>query len=89
MTVNPSPSSELPSQGPTVQRLHASVCPRCQGSVDRIPRETLDFMISFFVPVRRYRCLSIGCHWEGRLRRRRDAQPGDRSDSYAGRRPYL
>jgi len=89
MTVNPSPTAETLAQGPTAQRRHSSVCPRCQGSVDRIPRETLDFMISFFVPVRRYRCLSIGCHWEGRLRRRRDAQPGARGDSYADRRPYL
>ena len=47
-------------------------------------------MISVVVPVRRYRCLSIGCNWEGSLRKRFDPlSPAGRSDPYAGRRPFL
>ena len=66
------------------------MCPHCKGSTDRIPRSTLDFMISVIVPVRRYRCMAIGCNWEGSLRKRQGAPSrDDRSDSYAGRRPFL
>ena len=76
--------------GPAAQRLSPPACPRCDGSTDRIPRRTLDFMISVVVPVRRYRCLSIGCNWEGSLRKRHDPQsPDARSGSCAGRRPFL
>lgn len=44
------------------------VCPRCRGLTYRIPRRALDRLISWFVPVRRYRCRSMNCHWEGNLR---------------------
>lgn len=58
--------------------------------MDRIPRRTLDFMISVIVPVRRYRCLSRRCEWEGRLRKRPDSYSNDaRGDSYTARRPFL
>ena len=76
--------------GPSAQRPSATACPHCKGNTDRIPRNTLDFMISVFVPVRRYRCVSIGCNWEGRLRRPQGAASRDgHSDYYAGRRPFL
>ncbi|WP_184201580.1 hypothetical protein [Chitinimonas taiwanensis] len=43
-------------------------CPRCQGDTFRIPRNLLDRLISRFVLVHRYRCHSLRCGWEGRVR---------------------
>lgn len=43
-------------------------CPRCHGSVYRVPRRWLDFCTSWFRPVRRYCCRSLGCGWEGTMR---------------------
>lgn len=33
-----------------------------------MPRRFIDLVISKFVPVRRYRCVAVMCHWEGNLR---------------------
>ncbi len=56
------------------------VCPRCSGSVYRVPRRFVDLLLSIFVPVRRYRCGSMGCSWEGDLRKKAasPAEPGRR-----------
>lgn len=43
-------------------------CPRCNRPACRIQRRLVDRLISYFVPVRRYRCRSMGCGWEGNLR---------------------
>jgi hypothetical protein len=50
-------------------------CPRCNGSVYRVPRRVVDRLLSVFVAVRRHRCDEIGCHWEGNLRNRPATQP--------------
>jgi hypothetical protein len=46
-------------------------CPRCQGSLVRVRRLPLDRVISLLFPRRRYRCVAIGCGWEGALRVKR------------------
>lgn len=43
-------------------------CPVCNGSTNRIPRRLIDLILSIFTPVRRYRCRSMSCTWEGNLR---------------------
>ena len=43
-------------------------CPRCDGDLIRIRRRLVDRMVSLFTPVRRFRCVSLGCTWEGNLR---------------------
>lgn len=50
--------------------LHSSgfACPRCNASVFRVSRRLFDLFISIFMPVRRYRCISMECNWEGSLR---------------------
>jgi hypothetical protein len=58
-----------PGYGKTTERdLH---CPRCKGAIIRIRRTPLDRFLSLFVPLRRYRCVAIGCGWEGSLRAKR------------------
>ncbi|HJV27919.1 MAG TPA: hypothetical protein VJ673_19715 [Aromatoleum sp.] len=47
-------------------------CPRCKGSVYRIPRRLIDLLLSTVVPTHRYRCDTMGCNWEGNLRVARD-----------------
>lgn len=44
------------------------LCPRCNGRVTRIPRRSVDVLISAFTRTRRYRCRSPACGWEGNLR---------------------
>jgi hypothetical protein len=46
-------------------------CPRCNGSVYRVPRRSVDVLMGLFVRVRRYRCHSDSCGWEGNLRVKR------------------
>lgn len=46
-------------------------CPRCNGSLMRVRRHFADRMVSLFSPVRRYRCDSFACRWEGTLPARR------------------
>ena len=50
-------------------------CPSCQGRLYRVPRHFFDVVISKFTPVRRYRCFSVACCWEGTLRYRQTATP--------------
>ena len=42
-------------------------CPVCNASTNRIPRRFVDLLLSIFKPVRRYRCRSFKCTWEGNL----------------------
>jgi hypothetical protein len=35
--------------------------------VNRVPRRVIDRLLSLVYPVRRYRCRSFICHWEGNL----------------------
>jgi hypothetical protein len=49
----------------------ACTCPHCNGAVTRVPRRFVDVLLSAFVPVRRYRCRSLDCGWEGNLRVKR------------------
>ena len=46
-------------------------CPQCKSSVFHISRRILDRLISFVTPLRRYRCISMKCNWEGTLRDKR------------------
>ena len=61
-------SSPTNVQAPSATAKHSHHCPRCEGQVFRVPRHSFDFIISRFVPVRRYRCRSNECGWEGRQR---------------------
>lgn len=51
------------------------LCPHCLGSLSRVRRDLLDRLISVFVPVRRYRCPTMRCEWEGLLRISRVTPP--------------
>ena len=44
------------------------MCPRCNAPVFRVSRRLVDVLISVFVPLRRYRCRSMNCGWEGNFR---------------------
>ncbi len=44
------------------------ICPQCGSAVDRVPRRWMDRLVSLFTPTRRYRCRSLLCRWEGRVR---------------------
>lgn len=46
-------------------------CPRCEGPAIRVPRRFADLLISMFLSVSRYRCVSVDCGWEGNLRVKR------------------
>jgi hypothetical protein len=63
------------AEGPARPR---NICPQCQGRLDRVPRGVFDRVLSLFVPLRRYRCRSARCGWEGLLRR--SAAPADAED---------
>lgn len=72
--------------GDSEQSAPEPVCPRCKGLVYRIPRRFPDRVLSFFVPVQRYRCRSWACRWEGNLRLTEDSLPvGRRGKVYEGR----
>jgi hypothetical protein len=43
-------------------------CPRCQGTIIRVRRRTLDRLINLVLTRHRYRCTAVGCGWEGRIR---------------------
>lgn len=47
---------------------YGQLCPVCNASTIRIPRRFVDRLRSIFAPIRRYRCRSINCTWEGNLR---------------------
>lgn len=46
-------------------------CPRCNGTAYRVPRRFMDVLMSLFIQVRRYRCDSPDCGWEGNRRVKR------------------
>lgn len=61
-------------------------CPCCGGAVNRVPRRLLDHLISALMPVRRYRCRAVACHWEGTLRDERfDLAPDDSAKRFVHR----
>lgn len=58
-------------------------CPRCAGAVNRVPRRLMDRLVSALVPVRRYSCRTLACHWEGALRDECfDLLPADNTKRY-------
>ena len=57
------------AETPDDSRLLACKCPRCEGDLIRIRRRPIDRMFSLFVSVRRFRCVNLGCIWEGNLRK--------------------
>jgi len=57
-----------PGYGKTEQGLR---CPRCKGALIRIRRRPIDRLVSLILPRRRFRCVAIGCGWEGNLPARR------------------
>jgi hypothetical protein len=42
-----------------------TVCPKCGQALRRRRRKALDYLISRFVPVRRYKCRNPECGWSG------------------------
>jgi len=50
-------------------------CPRCNASVFRVSRRFVDMFISLFISIRRYRCISMKCNWEGNLREKQNYLP--------------
>jgi hypothetical protein len=56
-------------------------CPLCDTRVIRIPRRFIDRVISVVHSVRRYRCGSFTCNWEGNLPHK--ALVPDRPDAMA------
>ena len=55
-----------------------TACPRCGTHLQRVHRRSLDHLVSWFVPVRRYRCANGECRWRGL--RVVAAQPGHHSE---------
>lgn len=55
--------------------LQTPSCPRCNGALVRVRRHFVDRLVSLFTPVRRYRCDSFACRWEGTLRTARAEAP--------------
>jgi hypothetical protein len=45
--------------------LTVTKCPRCNGSITRTHRHSLDHLISILVPIRRYKCNDQSCGWRG------------------------
>lgn len=43
------------------------LCPHCEGHLSRIHRSFADHLWNLVTPVRRYRCRSAVCGWEGLL----------------------
>jgi hypothetical protein len=44
-----------------------STCPLCKSSVVRVRRRFVDRLVNLLFPIRRYRCQSFLCRWEGNL----------------------
>lgn len=53
-----------------VAHIGRPTCPRCNLPLYRIPRRSIDYFLSIFVPVRRYGCQGMSCNWSGTLRYR-------------------
>jgi hypothetical protein len=49
-------------------RYTAKSCPKCRSNLHRVWRRPVDRLISFFVPVHRFRCQQFVCQWTGNLR---------------------
>jgi len=60
-----------------VHQLRGPACPHCGSGLERVPRRWLDRLVGLMTPLRRYRCLSITCAWEGNLRSE-SSRPGKR-----------
>jgi hypothetical protein len=43
-------------------------CPVCSAALVRTPRRPVDYLISRFTPVQRFRCERFSCQWQGNLR---------------------
>ncbi len=43
-------------------------CPHCGTALVRTPRRPIDYLISRFVPVQRFRCERFSCQWQGNIR---------------------
>lgn len=43
-------------------------CPVCGKALVRTPRRAIDYLISKFVPVQRFRCERFSCQWQGNIR---------------------
>jgi hypothetical protein len=65
----------LMSVGNTAVASHSRACPRCQSAVFSVSRRLSDLFVSLFIPLRRYRCISMKCSWEGTLRERKTRLP--------------
>jgi hypothetical protein len=50
-----------------VYRTREVECPCCHGRAYRVRRRLVDRIVSLIVPCRRYRCIAMGCGWEGNL----------------------
>ncbi|HIC88411.1 MAG TPA: hypothetical protein EYP04_03285 [Anaerolineae bacterium] len=46
-------------------RWTGETCPRCGGRISRVHRHFTDRLLDLVIPVRRYRCRSSACRWEG------------------------
>ena len=51
-------------------------CPSCASDLGRVQRRWIDRLISLYLPVHRYRCISPGCCWIGNLCARPLGDPG-------------
>ena len=49
----------------------ARACPRCSSALFRVGRRLPDLLLTLFTPLRRYRCISLQCSWEGNFREQR------------------
>ena len=63
-------------------------CPRCNSAVFRVPRRIIDLFMSIFVPLRRYRCSAMDCHWEGNVRNKRFFPSGQGQEEPLERKYY-
>jgi hypothetical protein len=60
------------------QRVYrGKLCPRCDGHLYRLHRTFSDLLLNCVVPVRRYRCRSTLCGWEGVLRSTQQSSQDD------------
>lgn len=51
--------------------LSQQVCPECGSRLHRVHRRTRDKLVTWILPLRRYRCINHACRWTG-LRLRED-----------------
>lgn len=45
--------------------LSQRVCPECGSRLHRVHRRTHDRLVTWFLPLHRYRCANHTCHWTG------------------------